>query len=63
MYVLCDCTTGLLFGKKAERLPVAIKVLSILLDISLSDRFHYMSYYKGYIGETDCKPFPLCIQE
>ena len=24
------------------QLPVAIKVLSILLDISLSDRFHYM---------------------
>ena len=42
MYVLCDCTTRLLFGKKAEQLPVAIKVLSILLDISLSDRLHYM---------------------
>ena len=34
--------TELLFGKKAEKLPLAIKFLSILLDTSLSDRFHFM---------------------
>ena len=32
----------LLFGNKAEKLPLAIKFLSILLDTSLSDRFHFM---------------------